>query len=115
MDQFSLSIQCRPVVHSLHSLLCREVRVWGLWRLAAKSVLCVGAQVTYSTLMEGFARQGNVAAVQNVFSLMTAQNLPPNLVVYNILLRVTVLNPPATLQVIPIYPICIRLPFACFS
>ena len=51
-------------------------------------------QVTYITIMDGFARQGDAKACRAVLRRMSAQGVEPDVVAYNILLRVSVFDSP---------------------
>ena len=57
------------------------------------------AQVTYSTLMEGYARQGNVRMCHELIRQMTLKSVGPNAIVYNILLRVSLQKPRPNIEV----------------
>lgn len=56
-------------------------------------------QVTYSTLMEGYARQGDVSKCKLLVEQMHNAGLHPNALIYNILLHVAVLHPVPDMQV----------------
>ena len=55
--------------------------------------------MTYGTIIEGYAQRGNVAMCQKMVQQMSEEGVPPNAVVYNILLRVSIMYPRPSLEV----------------
>ena len=59
------------------------------WRQRGEAMrgCCGGAQVTYSTLMDGCVRGGRLRSAERLLRGMARRGVPPNAVTFNILLR----------------------------
>jgi len=56
-------------------------------------------QVTYSTLIDGCVREGNVATGRELLSEMVAAGVKPNAVTYNTLIRAYAMDDQVDMQV----------------